>query len=123
MVTIHTLANCDTCRRAVQWLRARNVAFVVKPIRETPPTVPELRRMLAHQGGDLRRLINTAGREFRALKLADRLPTMSESEVLALLASNGSLVKRPFLLGSDVGLVGFNEKAWAEALAPQGSAR
>lgn len=114
-VVVYTYAQCSTCRDAVKWLRARNVAFAEKPIRETPPSPAELRRMLAYQNGNVRRLINSSGQEYRALKLAGKISAMSESEVLALLAGNGRLVKRPFLLGANFGLVGFNEDAWAAA--------
>jgi arsenate reductase (glutaredoxin) len=114
-VTVYTYANCSTCREAVQWLRARGVAFAEKPIYTAPPAVPELRRMLAFQGGNLRRLFNTSGQVYRALGLSARLPAMSTDEALALLAGNGRLVKRPFLLGDDCGLVGFDPDAWAVA--------
>ena len=116
--TIYTHANCDTCRRAVQWLRAQGVAFVEKPIRETPPSPTELRAMLVHLGGAkaLRKLFNASGRDYRELKLGETLPSMVESEALALLAGNGNLVKRPFLIGAKVGLVGFDETTWVAAL-------
>jgi arsenate reductase len=123
-LTVYTYANCDTCRRAVKWLRAQKIAFEEKPIRETPPTPAELRTMLTRLGGAgaLRKLFNTSGGDYRALKLGEKLPAMSEAGAIALLAGNGNLVKRPFALGSAataqaVGLVGFDEAAWAEALA------
>jgi arsenate reductase len=115
-VTIYTYSNCSTCRDAVKWLRAQGVAFVEKPIRETPPSVAELKRMLGCQNGKLRRLFNTSGQEYRALGLADKLPAMTEAEALALLAGNGRLVKRPFVLGDTFGLVGFDQAEWARAL-------
>jgi arsenate reductase (glutaredoxin) len=115
--TVYTLAQCSTCRDATKWLRTHGIKFVEKPIRETPPSVAELRAMLAFQRGELRRLFNSSGLEYRALGLKDKLPQMSESDALALLASNGSLVKRPFLLGTKVGLVGFTATVWKEALA------
>lgn len=115
-LTAYTLANCDTCRRAVKWLRAHDLRFVEKPIRETPPTRPELLAMLAAQGGELRRLFNTSGRDYRELKLGEKLPGLSEDEVLGLLARNGNLVKRPFLLGPGAGLVGFDEESWTDTL-------
>jgi len=113
---IYTYANCDTCRRAVKWLRAHEVAFDEHPIRETAPTLPELRTMLAAYSGESRRLFNTSGGNYREQKLGSKLPTMTETAALGLLASNGNLVKRPFLLGGKVALVGFDEKAWAAAL-------
>ena len=113
---IYTYANCDTCRRAVKWLRAHQLGFDEHPIRQTPPSLAELRRMLAAQGGELRRLFNTSGRDYREQKLGEKLPALSESAALVLLAGNGNLVKRPFLLGHKAALAGFDEQAWADAL-------
>ena len=113
---LYTYTNCSTCRRAVKWLHAQGLPFVEHPIRETPPTPAELRTMLVAQGGDLRRLCNTSGRDYRELKLGEILPQLSETEVIALLAGNGNLVKRPFLLGTGVALTGFAEPVWRAAL-------
>ena len=115
-LTVYTYAQCDTCRRAVQWLRARGLAFEERPIRETPPSEAELRVMLAAQAGEWRRLFNTAGRDYRALKLGEKLSALGRAAALGLLAKNGNLVKRPFLLGPRVALVGFDEKSWAAIL-------
>jgi arsenate reductase len=128
-LTLYTYANCDTCRRAVKWLDAHGIDFDEKPIRETPPSSAELRTMLRRLGGRvaLRKLFNTSGVEYRKLKVGELLPTLSEAEALALLAGNGSLVKRPFALGSGdsngtngslagVGLVGFDEVIWGPVL-------
>ncbi len=112
---IYTLAQCSTCREATKWLRARGLAFDERAIRETPPMLTELRAMLAAHDGNLRKLFNSSGIEYRAQKIADKLPKMSEADQLALLAGNGSLVKRPFLLGDGVALVGFDPAKWAAA--------
>jgi arsenate reductase len=116
LLTVYTYANCDTCRRAVKWLRAHDVAFREKAIRETPPSEPELQRMLTALGGERRRLLNTSGRDYREQKLGERLPELSDEELFKLLARNGNLVKRPFALGEGVALTGFSEEAWAAAL-------
>jgi arsenate reductase (glutaredoxin) len=116
MVKLYLLANCDTCRRAVKWLRSRGIPFDEHAIREHPPSATELRAMLAAHDGEKRRLFNTSGRDYRELKLGERLPVMTESEAIALLGSNGNLVKRPFLIGDGVAMVGFDEDAWAKAL-------
>lgn len=117
VLRLYALANCDTCRRAVQWLRAQGIPFEERAIRETPPSVAELRRGLAAVDGQVSRICNTSGREYRAEKLGERLPGMTTAAALELLAGNGSLVKRPFLVGHGVVLVGFNETAWTAALA------
>lgn len=115
-LTVYTYANCDTCRRAVKWLRAQGLTFAERPIRERPPTPAELGTMLAVHQGELRRLFNTSGRDYREQKLGAKLPGMEARAALALLAENGNLVKRPFLIGAGVALTGFDEKTWAAAL-------
>lgn len=72
--------------------------------------------MLGAQQGNVRKLFNTSGRDYKALGLSEKLPGMKEAEALALLAGNGNLVKRPFLLTKDGGVVGFQEAAWRQAL-------
>lgn len=113
---LYTLATCDSCRKAVKWLRARGLAFEERAIRETPPTPAELRAALAAHGGELRRLFNTAGRDYREQKLGEKLPGLTPAAAIALLADNGNLVKRPLLVGDGVALAGFDEEAWAAAL-------
>jgi arsenate reductase len=115
-VVLYAYAKCSTCRDAVKWLNQRGVKFTEQPIYDTPPSVAELRRMLAFQDGNLRRLFNTSGMEYRAQNLAAKLPTMSEADSLALLSQNGRLVKRPFLLGPKFGLVGFDPEKWTSVV-------
>jgi arsenate reductase len=111
---VYAYAGCDTCRKALKFLAEHNVAHEVVPIREQPPTVAELRAMLAHVGGDLRRLFNTSGQDYKALNMKDRLPRMTTDEALELLASRGNLVKRPFALTKTAGVVGFKPDEWRE---------
>ena len=113
---IYTLSNCDTCRKATKWLRAHAIDFEERAIRETPPALAELRAMLDAQGGELRRLFNTSGRDYREQKLGEKLPALAPAAALALLAGNGNLVKRPFLIGGEVALVGFDETVWHATL-------
>ncbi len=113
---IYTYKNCDTCKKATQWLKDREINFEEIPVRERPPSLDELKVMLGYQSGELRKLFNTAGGDYRELNLKERLPTMSNIKALRLLASCGNLVKRPFALGEDFGLVGFNEDVWKKYL-------
>ena len=72
--------------------------------------------MLAAQGGELRKLFNTSGRDYREQKLGEKLPALAPAAALTLLAGNGNLVKRPFLVGDGVALVGFDALAWDATL-------
>jgi arsenate reductase len=117
MLTVYTYAKCSTCRAATKWLREQGVPFEERPIRETPPSLAELRRMLAARDGELRRLFNTSGADYREQRLGEKLPELSADEALALLAGNGNLVKRPFALGEGVALTGFDAEAWQQAFS------
>lgn len=115
MLKLYAYKNCDTCRKALKFLKDRGVAFQEIPIRETPPTPAELRSMLKAQNGELRRLFNTSGGDYKALNLKDKLPGMTEAEALDLLATHGNLVKRPFATGPGIQLVGFDPAIWSAA--------
>ena len=71
---------------------------------------------LEKSGLPLKRFFNTSGNIYKEMKLKDKLPEMSEEEQLALLATDGMLVKRPILVGKDKVLVGAKEKEWEEYL-------
>jgi arsenate reductase len=116
MLRIYTYSKCDTCRRALKFLRERNVVFEEIPIRETPPSQSELKEM-ATAYSEIRKVFNSSGSDFRALKLSEALPGMSEREILMLLSKNGNLVKRPFLIAESVRLVGFKLSEWQAAFA------
>lgn len=118
MLRFYAYKGCDSCRKARKWLKEHDIAFTEVPIRETPPTLPELRQAMSTLG-NLRSLFNTSGVDYRQMGLKDKLPNMSEDESLQLLTQNGNLVKRPFLTGPNTSLVGFKEAIWDETLPPQ----
>ena len=82
----------------------------------TNPTEEELRNWHALSGLPLKKFFNTSGLQYRALELTKKLPTMSEDEQFALLATDGMLVKRPLLIGEDFVLVGFKQAEWERVL-------
>ncbi len=108
---------CTTCQKAQKWLDANGLTYEVRHIKDDNPTVEELKAWQKRSGLPLRKFFNTSGLQYKALNLKDMLPAMSEEEQLALLASDGMLVKRPILVGDGFVLVGFKEDAWrAEVL-------
>lgn len=119
MVKVYEYAGCSTCRKALKFLDARGIAYERAPIVETPPSVPELRTMLGF-AKDLTRLFNTSGALYRELGVAGKLKTLSDDGALALLAGHGKLVKRPFVLLDDRGLLGFKEDEWEAAFRRPG---
>ena len=109
---VHAYAGCETCRKALKFLTEHGVAHAVVPIREQPPTKTELRTVLKIYGGQVRKLFNTSGQDYRNLNLKEKLPKLSAEEAIELLSQNGNLVKRPFVLLGNGGLLGFKEEEW-----------
>ncbi len=107
---------CTTCQKARAWLETRGTAFDSRHIKEDQPTATELTAWYQRSGLPLKRFFNTSGLKYKELGLKDKLSTMSEEEQIALLASDGMLVKRPILVGANFVLVGFREAEWTAAL-------
>ncbi len=107
---------CSTCKKAEKWLNEHDLTFTKRPIKEQRPSEDELKDWHARSGLPLSRFFNTSGQLYRDMKLKDKVPMLSDEELLSLLASDGMLVKRPVLVTEKAVLVGFSEKAWTEAL-------
>lgn len=108
---VYVYKKCSTCRKAQEWLDERHIEYDELPIREQPPAQAELKRVAGYLGG-VKKLFNTSGGDYKELNLKDRLPHMSDDEAIELLSSRGNLVKRPFVVGKDLGIVGFREAEW-----------
>ena len=98
---------CTTCKKAKAWLQSSGLEFTARHIKEENPTAEELSRWQEKSGLELKKFFNTSGLVYKDLGLKDKL---------ALLASNGMLVKRPILVTGDTVLVGFKEKDWEKLL-------
>ena len=103
---------CTTCQKAKKWLDDNNIEYEMRDIKLDPPTREELSEWQRTSGLPLRRFFNTSGLLYRSLDLKNKLTSMSEGEMLELLATDGMLVKRPILVGDGIVLVGFREEEW-----------
>ena len=107
---------CTTCKKAKAWLEASGVSYDLRDIKLENPTAEELLAWWKTSGLPLKKFFNTSGLQYKALGLKEKLPTMSEEEQIALLATDGMLVKRPLLVGDDFVLTGFRQAEWEEKL-------
>ena len=105
-------AKCTTCQKAKKWLDANHISYEVRPIKEENPDAEELKEWQKRSGLPLKKFFNTSGLLYKEMKLKDRLPGMSEEEMLELLAFDGMLVKRPIWVDKEQVLVGFKEADW-----------
>lgn len=105
-------AGCDTCRKALAWLKDHGVAHSVRPIVDEPPTEAELARWIPASGVSVRKWLNTSGQSYRALGKA-KVDAATDATVTQWLAADGKLVKRPVLVKGDRVLVGFRPDDYA----------
>lgn len=111
---LYIYPKCTTCQRALKFIEEEKDLIEVKDISKTPPTIDELKKMLVFYKGDIKKLFNTSGLVYKEMGLKNKLSEMSPEDALNLLKSNGMLVKRPFLISKDKGLVGFKENEWRD---------
>ena len=107
---------CTTCQKARAYLDAKGVEYTLRDIELENPNCRELARWYECSGVPLKKFFNTGGLRYKALELKDKLPVMSEEEMLELLASDGMLIKRPVLVGEGFVLVGFKREQWEAVL-------
>ena len=112
MIKFICYPKCTTCQRAKQWLDDNKKEYELRDIKLDNPTLEELTEWYKKSGLPLKKFFNTSGLLYKSLDLKNKLPEMSEEEMLGLLSTNGMLVKRPLLIGDDFVLVGFKENEW-----------
>ena len=112
MIKFICYPKCTTCQKAKKWLDDNEIQYELRDIKLENPSLDELTEWHKRSGLPLKKFFNTSGLLYKSLELKDKLPTMTEAEMLELLATDGMLVKRPLLIGDDFVLVGFKEAEW-----------
>ena len=107
---------CTTCQKARKWLNENNIEYEFRDIKAENPSLEELTTWYKLSGLPLRKFFNTSGLLYKSMELKTKLPNMTDEGMLALLATDGMLVKRPLVIGDDFVLVGFKEAEWVEKL-------
>ena len=100
---------CGTCKKAEKYLLDKGITLEKRDIKNDKPSLEELTAWYKASGLPLKRFYNTSGKLYKELNLKDKIPTMSEEEQLALLASDGMLVKRPIVVDGENVLIGFKQ--------------
>ena len=103
---------CTTCQKAKKWLDDNKIEYELRDIKQENPTLEELTEWYNKSRLPLKKFFNTSGLLYKSMDLKNKLPNMTEDEMLQLLSTDGMLVKRPVLVGDDFVLVGFKEVEW-----------
>ena len=116
MIKFICYPKCTTCQKAKKWLDDNKIEYEFRDIKLDNPTLEELTKWYKRSGLPLKKFFNTSGLLYKSLDLKNKLSTMTDDEMLKLLATDGMLVKRPLLIGDDFVLVGFKEAEWSEKI-------
>ncbi len=114
MIKFICYPKCTTCQKAKKWLDDNKIEYTLRDIKTDNPTLEEITEWYKKSTLPLKKFFNTSGILYKSMDLKNKIPTMSEDEMLKLLSSDGMIVKRPLLVGDDFVLVGFKDTEWSE---------
>ena len=114
MIKFICYPKCTTCQKARKWLDENQIEYEFRDIKLDNPTLDELTEWHKKSGLPLKKFFNTSGLLYKSLDLKNKLPAMTDDEMLKLLATDGMLVKRPLVIGDSLVLVGFKEDEYGK---------
>lgn len=107
------IPNCDTVRKARDWLDANGVAYRFHDYKKVGIDEARLRAWSAQFGWD--KVLNRAGATFKKLPEADKA-NLDEDRAVALMLAQPSMIKRPVVEHPGGRLIGFKPEDYAKAL-------
>ena len=108
MLKIYGLKNCDTCRKALKWLQAEDIAHEFVDLRAGDGMAhSEITAAMGDVGAE--KLVNRRGTTWRQLTDADKAKT--GDALIDLLAAQPAIMKRPIFQKADGYFVGFDKAA------------
>lgn len=115
-IRLYGIPNCDTVKKARQWLAARGVDHAFHDFKREGVQPADLQAWIAAHGVDT--VLNRRGTTFRQLSEADKAD-IDASKAVRLLQEHPSMIKRPVVVHAGGVLVGFKEEEWSAALSSQ----
>ena len=114
---VYQYEKCESCKKAIRWLSEKGIEHTLFPIRDKTPTENEFLQMIKSHGGQIKKLFNTSSKDYRDPLIKERIPELSQEQIISLLQERGNLIKRPFVVGDDLALQGFKPDLWEEAFS------
>jgi arsenate reductase (glutaredoxin) len=112
-ITIYGIPNCDTVKKARDWLAGRGLDYVFHDYKKQGADAAKIARWIEQAGWE--KVLNRAGTTFKKLPDADKAD-IDAAKAAALMAANPSCIKRPVLEYPGGLLVGFKPDEWLAAL-------
>jgi Spx/MgsR family transcriptional regulator len=106
MITVSGLRTCDTCRKAIAWLKDHGIEHKFHDLRADGLDRATVARWAAEVGWEV--LVNRRGTTWRELPEADKAG-IDEAKALALMTAHPVLIKRPVFESAGWVEVGFGD--------------
>jgi len=110
---LYGISNCDTIKKAKQWLSENKVAYQFHDFRKDGLEADQLNLWIDALGWEV--FLNKRGTTWRKLAESDRADLDSE-KATALMLKYPALIKRPVLVTTNDILVGFSPNEYARLL-------
>jgi arsenate reductase len=107
MYTLYGIKNCDTVKKARNWLDQNNIAYRFHDFR-TDGLAPELLEHFANHLG-WNKLLNRSSTSWRQLS-AEQQSNLTQEKAIQLMLTTPTLIKRPILAFGDELIIGFIAK-------------
>lgn len=104
MLTLYGIPNCDTVKKARDWLDANRVAYAFHNYTTDGIDEVHLKIWCAKLGWE--KILNWSSTTFKALPDADK-HNLNQEDAIALMIEQPSMIKRPIFEKDDILIAGF----------------
>lgn len=113
-VTLYGIPNCDTVKKARNWLDAQGIDYAFHDYKKAGAAEGKLKAWSTQAGWET--ILNRAGTTFKKLPDADKA-NLTETKAIKLMLEQPSMIKRPVVEHDGGLLVGFKLPEWESAFA------
>ena len=118
MMTLYGIPNCDTTKKAMAWLKKKNIPFVFHNYKEAGISEARLKEWDKKAGWE--NILNKRSTTWRSLSAAQQESVKNKDSAIAVMLEHNSIIKRPVLEYKGKLVVGFDDKAYEKVVRGEG---
>lgn len=114
MLQVYGIKNCNTVKKALNWLEDNNKAYEFHDYKKAPATTAQLNRW--EKEVSWQRLLNKKGTTWRRLSAEQQNAVIDSESAIAVLEENNSMIKRPVIESPNGIILGFDPEEYESKL-------
>lgn len=107
MIILYTSPGCGSCRKARRWLQDNHISFIEKNIFSNLLQESEIKYLMSRCENGTQDLISTRSKAFQSLQ--KNLDDLSTLELVRLIQTHPTILRRPILLSEKTMLIGYDD--------------